>query len=182
MKNLFVAFTSSSSRDVTAFVVLILSIRTSSSSPSGSSGFGKTSLLLGEILKSKWHKSDRFPVEKLCKSNEFSVYYNQSFGQINKEHNRIFILKLSVLCLKNSLITIKESSGVAHIILDFYLCFIVLDGYDYFFPPHNELAHPLLQNNFEIRFHENGGSKHLESGMAPETLGHLIIISMFAQI
>ena len=56
--------TSSESGAATASAVLLLSIWTSSSSPSGFSGFGNTALLPGEILKAKQCESNRLPAEK----------------------------------------------------------------------------------------------------------------------
>jgi hypothetical protein len=51
----------------------------SSSSPSGSSGFGKTSLFLGEILKSKQHDNDRLPFESLQQKMN-SIYTATNVG------------------------------------------------------------------------------------------------------
>lgn len=81
MRHIFSSSTSSESGTVTAFAVFILSIWTSSSSPSGFSGFGKTLLPLGEILKSK-HYHQVSSCKTWSKNNKFRIYGSQFFEWI----------------------------------------------------------------------------------------------------
>lgn len=74
--NYFIDFTSSEFVEFKAFAVLILSIWTSSSSPSGASGFWHTSLLLGEILEPRAiHESSIWGFHPCIKNTAFFKSY-----------------------------------------------------------------------------------------------------------